>query len=802
MGLLAPLRKKNVIPLGLVLGMAALLSACPEETPVVEATPATSSVQTPKTPKEAPPKAAAPETTADEADPVPPNQVGDVDEAVETSELPVDETGTSDDPDEAVAGNEADIIWTDPIDWFLHRIFSRRFYRDGEEFTPATPVANGIAEEYQPTAKELRRFHARSFFKLFATNVQKHEDVQGHGESVLHRVLNALFRFRHEGFDINKVLVRITSVEVRQGSSWTTVQDFGTEGRVFDFVALHEGGILELGEFPIDPGSYTRMRLNLGEGNRIVVNEGQGEIERALVVPFFQTRRIELVRPFEVTGSGFTSVRVDFDLERSVSRGFFGAYWLTPVMRIVGVETGTPSTAMIDAAVGGVVEIMNEVTVVIPPGALSENTQVTVRPVFQLLPHQTSDLIIMGQEYLVEPEGLLLNAPAQVVMGYRQDHVEALGLAPTSLDLYTRADGERLWNSAGATLTAAEGKVQGEILTLGRMALGGKSADVDMSAGEGCVDYGDQVVVTPSALGVDPQVFYGECRRQGDCYDHGGRTYGKTVDQCLDEFYAGMQARCERLCVADYGQTCADVSSEDKASALYVELLAPLHDNCLVVAGRMFAQRQAAKESEFPTAEVQTCEDYAGLGVSCETPACTLDVDQAAIPINAATDLIFTLSFSGSVNTVEFDGSIVHQTTGLALPMEDSVTVVDEGRSLSAAKTFTALVKGPANETAQCSVTVDVTQEPDPCTIVITPEAISGGQQVNLFVTVLPGYNSAYMDIRTQGVMNPIGLSAPDGTGTRYFTSNTRPTVSRTYSALVIHDDGDQFTCSAAVTVQ
>lgn len=799
MGFIVPLTTRSIIQVGLAALMVTVLSGCPEETPVV-ASSDSSTVKKPTTPVQQPqaPTAQEPivEPTTDEADAS--------DETAADADEPEDAASDGETANEETPTANPDIIWTDPIDWYFHRIFSRRFFRSGEEFTP---IANGDGStgaddgnDYQPTQKHLRHFNARPLFKLFATNLQKRESVQGQGGGALYRLLSSLFRFRHEDYDISKVLVRITSVEVRQGSTWTTVQDYGSEGRVFDFVALHEGGILELGEFPIDPGSYSRMRLNLGDDNRIVVDEGHGDVDRPLVIPFFQTRKIELVRPFEVSNAGFTSVRVDFDLEQSVYRGFFNAYWLTPVMRIAGVETGTPSSSMINAATGGVVEIMNEVAVVIPPGALTENTQVTIRPVFQLLPHATPDLLILGQEYVLEPEGLQLNAPAQVVMHYRAEHLQALGVDPSSLDMRTRASSSHTWNAAGGT--ASDGLVQGEVLSFGRMILGGKSADVDMSLGGGCANYGDQVALVPTALGVDPQNFYGECRRQNDCYDHGGRTYGKTADQCLDEFFADMTARCERVCQAGFGESCADISASERASALFTELVGPLHDNCLVVAGRMYEQRFQAKNVEYPAASAQTCDDYAGLGISCETPVCTLDVDQTAIPINTPTDLTFTLSFAGSVHNASFDGSVVYEQAGLALPIEESVTVLDEGRSLSAAKTFTATVNGPANQPAQCSVTVDVIEEPDPCTIIITPESTPAGQQVNLFLTVLPGYNTAYMDIRTLGVMNPIGLSAPDATGNRYFTSNTRPSSTRAYTARVVHDEGDEFTCSAVVHVQ
>lgn len=714
-------------------------------------------------------------------------------------------TPKDDDADETPtpAAND-DIIWTDPINWANSRLHARRFYQDDDEFTPMRAPRPA---PYVQTHKALKAFQAGPLFKLFATNMQRHEAGSNQGNDALNaltRLLQGLFHSHQGDFDLAKLLVTVNSVEVRRQSDglWQTVKDFGSTGHEFDFVALHDGGILEIGAFEMAPGTYNKMRLNLGRSNRVVVDEGHGDVERPLVVPFFASRQIELVHAFDVTSAGLTSVRVDFDLDKSVSKGLFHTYWLTPVMKILGVETGTPSSRMIQAATGGVVEIMNEIAVVIPPDALATNTQVTVRPAYELFPHQTPNLLIMGQEYIIEPEGLILSAPAEVVLTFRRDHANALSLNDASLDLFMRPPTSSIWLATGGGILSDQTKVHGQISEFARLTVGGEPDDAAMNSGEGCRDYGAETALVPTNLGIDPQLFHSSCDRLALCYEHGGKTYGLTAEQCLDEMFETMTVRCEQLCQSGFGLGCHQLSPDDLASVLAQDLVKPLYDHCLVVAGRMLQTRTAAKSTEHPAIDAQHCADYQGIGVSCATPTCSLSVDESLVEKNKASDLRFSLTWTGSVERVSFDNSPIMEQTAPALSSSGSVEIVDEGRMLSAAKTFVATVSGPADQIGQCSVTVDVFEVPDPCTIVITPNLSTPGTMVNIFITVLPGYNAAFLDLRTQGVMNAIGLSAPDEAGTRYFSTNSRPSGTRTYTARVVHDDGTDYVCSEAVTVQ
>src|SRR5690606_13116353 len=111
-----------------------------------------------------------------------------------------------------------------------------------------------------------------------------------------------IMRFDQEDYAISKVLVRVVSVELRtkEDGNWITAKDYGAAGHEMDFVTLHDGGVLPLDEYDIAPGSYDAMRITFKKSNKILVDEGQGEKERHLQIPFFSPTTVMMAHEFTV----------------------------------------------------------------------------------------------------------------------------------------------------------------------------------------------------------------------------------------------------------------------------------------------------------------------------------------------------------------------------------------------------------------------------------------------------------------------------------------------------------------------
>ncbi len=694
-------------------------------------------------------------------------------------------------------------LTSSPIDWYTQRVWARRFFHHGNEIAPLFKDDESGAEALPAPAP--RRFHgaaARRIVKLFLTNVN--EQIQG-GNVDANGFLARLFSSWFGGYSVQQALIKIETVEAqRDDGTWILVKDYGVEGRLLDLIALHDGGAAALDGFEVAPGTYQKMRLNLLDDARIVVKEGtNAPVNKPLEIVGNDV--IQLHTAFTVATSGITTVRASFDVKKSISRTvFFSRYKLHPKLTVLAIETSSPSSKIISAANGGVIEILGEIAVVIPAGALSADTAITVRPLYQLAPHATNQLVVLGQEYAIEPAGLELNLPASIEMPYDARHAAALAIDASSLGLYVAGSASTVWSEAiGNTIVAGEQLLRANILSLGRIGVGAKPETWDAGEAQACIGYGAGVAIQPASLGIDLGNFQKSCARQAACFQSGERTYGKPGTQCLDEFHADLVNQCEALCESGFGKRCEALSAEDKALALAVDVVSPLYANCRVVIDRMYDAKVAQIGTEYPAPAARTCSDYDGLGVSCDAPTCELAVDREMIPKDTATDLSFTLSYAGSVQLIAFDGNDVLARTGIPTVVDDELAILDQGRSLSAEKVFSATVKGPGDELGQCSVTVGVITPPDPCTIVVTPSTFAPGVNPSLFMTVLPGWNTAYLDTRTQGTLTQVGLSAPDLAGNRYFTTTVRTAVSRTFTGRVIETaTGADFFCHAAVTVQ
>jgi hypothetical protein len=688
-----------------------------------------------------------------------------------------------------------DMIMSDPLDITIERLWSRRVLVNGVEMDWAAAMA--LVKATKAAGGDVRLTIApgqrHGIFRLLATD---EEEVVHVPNGNAWGWISQLFDFGGYTFSVKKILVSVAKVEVKtEAGEWITIADYGPDAPRIDLMALHQGGYIEFGAFFMEPGNYTRARVRLNPDNKVVVDEGDGDEEKNLSIFPSKHQTIELVKSFTVASQGLTSLRIDFNVKRSIFR-FFGFYVMRPVFKVLGTESGTVVSRPVTAADGGVLALQGDVSLTIPAGALAEDTVVTLRPEYFLRPHATTGLLTVGHEYVVEPEDLQLSSPATLAISINPSYRQALGLEPAGY-LVNRYDSALDQWVAGSSASNAEG-VSGSIEQFGRFAASGEVSYSDDAA---CGWVSDASQLVNQKDGLDVAYFAAQCRRQNDCYAHGFKTYGKSSGACDDDLANDLLMRCEDLCRDDgqFGKACGELTAEEVSAG---GLAIGLYQQCRAVAARIHTEAVARHDERFPGDAASTCDDYDGVGVSCAAPTCSIVASPAVIPADTPSNIEFTVTGSGSVESMSFDGSNVYAASGLPyLPSTPVAEVLDANRILVEDREFVATVVGPGGQ-SQCSVVVTAIPLPKPCVMTITPNVIAAGGSATLFTAILPGYNTAFADFRNQGVYGQVGLTPPDADGKRYFTSTIRPTASRVYHARVVHDNGSEFVCQAGITVQ
>lgn len=171
--------------------------------------------------------------------------------------------------------------------------------------------------------------------------------------------------------DLQAVYVTIEEVQVHRGGENGEWLVAASPGKTYNLLELVNGVIERLGVSRLAAGSYTQMRLIIGDdadGETNILNQphpyanyiidSQGECHR-LHVPSGDQTGIKLVHGFEIVKDLTTDLVLDFDVDRSVVRaGNSGKWLLKPTIRVIDtVENATVSgvvTDQTDAALPGV----------------------------------------------------------------------------------------------------------------------------------------------------------------------------------------------------------------------------------------------------------------------------------------------------------------------------------------------------------------------------------------------------------------------------------------------------------------
>lgn len=111
--------------------------------------------------------------------------------------------------------------------------------------------------------------------------------------------------------------------------------DINTEPITVDLLKLTNGNFEILGEVNLEPGRYNQLRLILGDGNEVVIDDETHDLN----TPSAQQSGLKMQINADIEGGEMYTLVLDFDASRSVVRaGNSGNYNLKPVIRTVRLE--------------------------------------------------------------------------------------------------------------------------------------------------------------------------------------------------------------------------------------------------------------------------------------------------------------------------------------------------------------------------------------------------------------------------------------------------------------------------------
>lgn len=257
--------------------------------------------------------------------------------------------------------------------------------------------------------------------------------------------------------NVLEVNVNINHIEVysQTAAAWQTVVDYGSNGRVFDLLTLQNGNTAELGSMSLEPGQYNQLRLYLNDSSTIKVANGKTPQILPLKIPSGTQTGIKLNRTFTVNRQGYTTLIVDFNAQKSVSYNKGQGYMLKPVVSVLDAKTAAGAAQTITAAKGGSVSIMNEVSIDIPAGALSTDTQVEILPIGVSMPKTLSSIKMLSKRYEFLPDGSKFNSDVTVTMHYDPVEVASLNIDEKALGVYYFDYNENSWISVGGVVDLA-----------------------------------------------------------------------------------------------------------------------------------------------------------------------------------------------------------------------------------------------------------------------------------------------------------------------------------------------------------
>ncbi len=133
-------------------------------------------------------------------------------------------------------------------------------------------------------------------------------------------------------FQAVNLVVREVAVQHSGGNGGWEV--LSSQTQTYDLLQLRNGVFATLGISQLPAGHYNQLRLKLGSGSNVVVDN----VTHPLIVPSGLQTGYKLAGSFDVPAHGRIDLALDFDAARSISRNDDGSYTLDPVARVVTIN--------------------------------------------------------------------------------------------------------------------------------------------------------------------------------------------------------------------------------------------------------------------------------------------------------------------------------------------------------------------------------------------------------------------------------------------------------------------------------
>jgi len=160
-----------------------------------------------------------------------------------------------------------------------------------------------------------------------------------------------------------------------EGSGWEVLN--ATPG-TYDLIKLTNGVFAELALSSVPAGTYTQVRLMIGEGSTVVVDG----VTHPLAIPSGLRTGLKLTGTFEVPPGGGFDLGLDFDAARSIVTTGNGTWTLQPTVRVMPLEgAGAVSGAVWPGSVPAeVVATQGGTMVAGSPTAVDGSFQISMLP--------------------------------------------------------------------------------------------------------------------------------------------------------------------------------------------------------------------------------------------------------------------------------------------------------------------------------------------------------------------------------------------------------------------------------------
>jgi hypothetical protein len=160
-------------------------------------------------------------------------------------------------------------------------------------------------------------------------------------------------------FDAVNIVVSQVSVHTSDADSlsgWTVICD---STQTHDLLELTNGAMALFADHQLDPGHYTQIRLQIGDGSHLILDGSPHDLK----IPSGSQSGIKLNHQFHIQQDVTYELLLDFDAEKSIIKKGNGQYQLKPVIRAIAKATSGSISGIVNPTSAEAFALMDPDTV-------------------------------------------------------------------------------------------------------------------------------------------------------------------------------------------------------------------------------------------------------------------------------------------------------------------------------------------------------------------------------------------------------------------------------------------------------